>query len=83
MSLINKIIYNSSSFLLIELKDIVDYTDLVEFILNNQVKVSAINNYYKSLDKKYLRISAGTKSEYKKLIKIFIKYKNSILKEGR
>lgn len=83
MSLINKIIYNSSSFLLIELKDIVDYTDLVEFILKNQVKVSAINDYYKNLDKKYLRISAGTKSEYKKLIKIFIKYKNSILKEGR
>ena len=69
-NIIDKIIYHSSSFLLIELKEDVDYKKLTSYILSNGVKISAINDYYRDLDKKYIRIGAGKKKDYKKLIKI-------------
>ena len=74
-NIIDKIIYHSSSFLLIELKEDVDYKKLTSYILSNGVKISAINDYYRDLDKKYIRIGAGKKKDYKKLIKILKKYK--------
>lgn len=71
---IDNIIYNSSSFLLIKLKDDVDYEKIYNHFLENNIKVSAINHYYKNLTGNYLRIGAGKKSDYKKLIKVLKKY---------
>lgn len=77
--LIDNIIYNSSSFLLIQLKDNVDYEEIFSFVSKNNIKIAAINKYYNVLDKKYLRVSAGKKKDYKKLIKVFKKYEKKYL----
>lgn len=73
--IINDILYNNSSFLLIEIKKEINYDDLIEFLYKNNIKIFAVNKYYNNLDNNYIRISAGKKKEFKKLIRVLMKYR--------
>ena len=70
-----KTYYKESSFVLVELNLTVNYNNFVEYIKDNGIVVSKINQTYPNLEENYIRISSGKKGDFKKLIKLFKDYK--------
>lgn len=71
--LVSEYYYNNSSFVLLQLQSDINIDEIEKILLKNKIKVSFINKCY-NLPSNYIRISAGKKNEFKKLIKILKKY---------
>lgn len=71
--LYNEIYYKNSSFVLINLRERINSVDLTNYLRKNNILISNLDSY-PDLAKNWIRISAGTKSDMKKLLKFLIKY---------
>ncbi len=76
-TVVKKIIYKNSAFLLMEISEKIDYYSFIDYLLKNGVKISATNKYY-NVNNNYIKVGAGKKKQYKTLIKTIKKYRREI-----